>query len=210
MTKNLIKIKVYNRNIELLIAFFFLSIIFFLGCSNNENIRLSALHYFQEGNSAYHQRDYQAAVWNYSQAIKLDSKSPEMFYNLGLAYYETGNYKNAIKSFKQVEDLTPGLAGTYYNIALAYNKIYKSELAHRYYNKYQAILNAENDIQTKKEDRQINQLKQQINDLKNSAEKSTNKSPQQKKATIMKTTSQYKKTNQNNIKSKNKIPSWDN
>ncbi len=69
-------------------------------CTNEVQIRKSALKYFDEGNSALKHRDYQAAIWNYQKAISLDSETPNFHYNLGLTYYEIANYKESIDSFK--------------------------------------------------------------------------------------------------------------
>ena len=95
-------------------------------CTNEVQIRKSALKYFNEGNSSLKHRDYQTAIWNYQKAINLDSETPNFHYNLGLTYYEIGNYKESIDSFKRVEMLVPNQSDTYYNLALAYNKISKS------------------------------------------------------------------------------------
>ena len=109
-------------------------------CTNEVQIRKSALKYFNEGNSALKHRDYQAAIWNYQKAISLDSETPNFHYNLGLTYYEIGNYKESIDSFKRVEMLVPNQSDTYYNLALAYNKISESRMADFYYNRYQDML----------------------------------------------------------------------
>ena len=109
-------------------------------CTNEVQIRKSALKYFNEGNSALKHRDYQAAIWNYKKAISLDSETPNFHYNLGLTYYEIGNFKESIDSFRRVEMLVPNQSDTYYNLALAYNKISKSRMADFYYNRYQNIL----------------------------------------------------------------------
>ena len=109
-------------------------------CTNEVQIRKSALKYFNEGNSALKHRDYQAAIWNYQKAISLDSESPNFHYNLGLTYYEIGNYMESIDSFRRVEMMVPNQSDTYYNLALAYNKISESRMADIYYNRYQNML----------------------------------------------------------------------
>ena len=109
-------------------------------CTNEAQIRKSALKYFNEGNSDLKHRDYQAAIWNYQKAISLDSESPNFHYNLGLTYFEIGNYKESIDSFRRVEMMVPNQSDTYYNLALAYNKISESRMADFYYNRYQDML----------------------------------------------------------------------
>ena len=121
--------------------FFLIVIPLMMGaCTNEVQIRKSALKYFKEGNSALKHRDYQAAIWNYQKAISLDSESPNFHYNLGLTYYEIGNYMESIDSFRRVEMMVPNQSDTYYNLALAYNKISESRMADIYYNRYQNML----------------------------------------------------------------------
>ena len=120
--------------------FLLLMIPFMIGaCTNEVQIRKSALKYFNEGNSALKHRDYQAAIWNFQKAISLDSETPNFHYNLGLTYYEIGNFKESIDSFRRVEMLVPNQSDTYYNLALAYNKISESRMADFYYNRYQGM-----------------------------------------------------------------------
>ena len=76
-------------------------------CTNEKQIRKSALKYFNEGNSALKHRDYQSAIWNFQKAISLDSETPNFHYNLGLTYYEIGNFNESIDSFRRVEMLVP-------------------------------------------------------------------------------------------------------
>ena len=53
--------------------FFLIMIPLMMGaCTNEVQIRKSALKYFNEGNSALKHRDYQVAIWNYQKAISLD------------------------------------------------------------------------------------------------------------------------------------------
>ena len=109
-------------------------------CTNEVQIRKSALKYFNEGNSALKHRDYQVAIWNYQKAISLDSETPNFHYNLGLTYYEIGNYRESIDSFRRSEMLAPNQSDTYYNLALAYNQISESRMADLDYNRYQDML----------------------------------------------------------------------
>ena len=115
----------------------------FMGCTNKEQIRTSAFNYFQEGNKAYEARDFQSAVWNYIHAINLDDQTADFHYNLGLAYFATGKYPEALDSFSIVQEMRPNMADTYYNMALIYNKLYKQDLADKYYNRYQLIIKTE-------------------------------------------------------------------
>ena len=169
-------------------------------CTNEVQIRKSALKYFNEGNSALKHRDYQAAIWNYQKAISLDSETPNFHYNLGLTYYEIGNYKESIDSFRRVEMLVPNQSDTYYNLALAYNKISESRMADFYYNRYQNMLSLrkaqERLEEVKKEqerEKRISESESKKTALKNNTAVSAKKARKEKKSK----------------KGKSGIPSWE-
>ncbi len=169
-------------------------------CTNEVQIRKSALKYFNEGNSALKHRDYQAAIWNYQKAISLDSETPNFHYNLGLTYYEIANYKESIDSFKRVEMLVPSQSDTYYNLALAYNKISESRMADFYYNRYQDMLSLRRAQERLEEVRKEQEKEKKISEseakktvLKNNTAVSAKSLPQEKKSK----------------KGKSGIPSWE-
>ena len=112
------------------------------GCSwwNKEEIRFSALRFFQQGNTAFEQMDYHEAILNYHKAIEMDDESAEFHYNLGLAYYYVEKYENSLEAFEMAAELAPKMAETYYNVALVYNKLYEAEKAHRFFNMYQSLM----------------------------------------------------------------------
>ena len=158
-------------------------------CTNELQIRKSALKYFNEGNYALKHRDYQAAIWNYQKAISLDSETPNFHYNLGLTYFEIGNYKESIDSFRRVEIMAPNQSDTYYNLALAYNKISESRMADFYYNRYQDMLSLRKAKERLEEVRKEQEREKKISEsetrktvLKNNTAVSTKKPPQDKKS----------------------------
>ena len=158
-------------------------------CTNEVQIRKSALKYFKEGNSALTHRDYQAAIWNYHKAISLDSETPNFHYNLGLTYYEIGNYRESIDSFRRSEMLAPNQSDTYYNLALAYNQISESRMADLYYNRYQDMLSLRKAQERLEEVRKEQERETRSSEseakkavLKNNAAVSAKKSPQDKKS----------------------------
>ena len=169
-------------------------------CTNEVQIRKSALKYFNEGNSALKHRDYQAAIWNYQKAISLDSETPNFHYNLGLTYYEIGNYKESIDSFKRVEMLVPNQSDTYYNLALAYNKISESRMADFYYNRYQDMLS-------------LRKAQERLEEVRKEQERENRISESEAKKTVLKknTALSAKKPLQEKKSKKGKsgIPSWE-
>ena len=169
-------------------------------CTNEVQIRKSALKYFNEGNSALKHRDYQVAIWNYQKAISLDSETPNFHYNLGLTYYEIGNFKESIDSFRRVEMMVPNQSDTYYNLALAYNKISESRMADFYYNRYQDMLSLRKAQERLEEVRKEQEKEKRISEseakksvLKNNTAVSVKKRPRDKESK----------------KGKSGIPSWE-
>ena len=182
---------IYPKPLVLKFGFFLLLMIPFMkgACTNEVQIRKSALKYFNEGNSALKHRDYQTAIWNYQKAISLDSETPNFHYNLGLTYYEIGNYKESIDSFRRVEMLVPSQSDTYYNLALAYNKISESRMADFYYNRYQDMLSLRKAQERLEEVRKEQEREKRISEseakktvLKNNTAVSAKSLPQEKKS----------------------------
>jgi len=169
-------------------------------CTNEVQIRKSALKYFNEGNSALKHRDYQAAIWNYQKAISLDSETPNFHYNLGLTYFEIGNYKESIDSFRRVEIMVPNQSDTYYNLALAYNKISESRMADFYYNRYQDMLSLR-----KAQERMEEVRKEQEREKKISESKARKKVLNNNTAFSEKNNLQNKKLK----KGESSLPSWE-
>ena len=192
----------YPKHPEIKFGLFLLLMIPLLigACTNEVQIRKSALKYFNEGNSALKHRDYQAAIWNYQKAISLDSETPNFHYNLGLTYYEIGNYKESIDSFRRVEMLVPSQSDTYYNLALAYYKISESRMADFYYNRYQDMLS-------------LRKAQEKLDEVRKEQEREKRNSESEAKMTVLKSTTAVspKKPRQEkkSLKGKSGIPSWE-
>jgi tetratricopeptide (TPR) repeat protein len=65
------------------------------------------------GNVAYLQKDYQAALANYQQALRAAPGSKAALLGLARTQYELENYPDAGRAFAQVKDLDPKLAAGY-------------------------------------------------------------------------------------------------
>ncbi len=181
--------------------FLLIMIPFMIGaCTNEVQIRKSALKYFNEGNSALKHRDYQVAIWNYQKAISLDSETPNFHYNLGLTYYEIGNFKESIDSFRRVEMMVPNQSDTYYNLALAYNKISESRMADFYYNRYQGMLS-------------LRKAQERLEEVRKEQEREKRNSESEAKMTVLKNTtavsSKKPPQEKKSKKGKSGIPSWE-
>ncbi|HIF68476.1 MAG TPA: tetratricopeptide repeat protein [Deltaproteobacteria bacterium] len=179
-----------------------LGVLLSFGCSATpEPEPRSALQYFQAGNLALNRRDYSTSVWNYLRAISLNDETPEFYYNLGLAYYHIGNYPEAIDAFTSVEQLRPDHADTYYNMALAYHKLSRTDLADKYYNRYQDLLS-------------IRKARQRLEQSKSGAQKamSASNTPSQTKPLAKPTRRSTKKSaspTQPKAAFSNQVPKWD-
>ena len=169
-------------------------------CTNEVQIRKSALKYFKEGNTALKHRDFQTAIWNYQKAISLDSETPNFYYNLGLTYYEIGNFKESIDSFRRVEMLVPNQSDTYYNLALAYNKISESRMADFYYNRYQDMLS-------------LRKAQERLEEVRKEQEKEKRISESETKKTVLKSNTAFSKPprpqEERSKKGKSGIPRWE-
>jgi Tfp pilus assembly protein PilF len=62
---------------------------------------------YQMGRLLTFKKDHSGAVLQYQKAINLNSKIPEIHFNLGYIYMSQGNYDQAIKSFDSCRDLSP-------------------------------------------------------------------------------------------------------
>jgi tetratricopeptide (TPR) repeat protein len=73
------------------------------------------------GNQYCNRREYQAAVGNYTRALRLDPRYTEALYSRGVLYWrEMGRYESAIEDLSRVLELDPSRAEAYLNRALAY------------------------------------------------------------------------------------------
>jgi len=76
---------------------------------------------FQDRGLAYYdKRDYDHAIADYDQAIKLDPKNANAFKFRGLAYYRKQDYFHAIADFDEAIRIEPGNAEAFYQRGTAY------------------------------------------------------------------------------------------
>ncbi|WP_445635008.1 Protein kinase domain-containing protein [Nostoc sp. DSM 114161] len=69
--------------------------------------KLSFADYYQQGHTAYKQRDYEKAVANYSQAIEQEPKHARALVNRGNARYNLKDYEGAVADYSQALKIKP-------------------------------------------------------------------------------------------------------
>ncbi|MFN6514452.1 MAG: tetratricopeptide repeat protein [Nostoc sp. CreGUA01] len=69
--------------------------------------KLSFADYYQQGHTAYKQRDYEKAVASYSQAIQQEPKHARAIVNRGNARYNLKDYEGAVADYTQALKIKP-------------------------------------------------------------------------------------------------------
>ena len=75
-----------------------------LGCLSREEQADAA---FDRGNAASDRKDYDTAIAEYSEAIRLDPQFDAAYHNRGSAYADKGEYAKAISDFNEAIRLAP-------------------------------------------------------------------------------------------------------
>src|SRR5437763_1709801 len=78
-----------------------------------------AVLYNNRGFEWYAKGDYDHAVADYTEAIRLDPQYTHAYIGRGLTWYNTGDYHRAIPDYNEAIQLNPNLALAYYDRGLA-------------------------------------------------------------------------------------------
>jgi tetratricopeptide (TPR) repeat protein len=79
-----------------------------------------AVGFFERGNAYFDTGDWDKAIAEYDQAIRLKRNYTEAYHARGLAYYHKGVSRMAIADFDQVIRRDPGFAKAYFDRGSAY------------------------------------------------------------------------------------------
>ncbi|MCM4159126.1 tetratricopeptide repeat protein [Antarcticibacterium flavum] len=103
-----------NNNIKYIFFFIFLAVLPVMG----QNPVL-----FEEGNRAYNEGDYAAAINDYQQIIDNGETSAEVYFNLGNAHYKLNNIAHSIYNYEKALQLNPNDRDIRDNLAFARNMV---------------------------------------------------------------------------------------
>ena len=81
-----------------------------------------AAFYNKRGWDFYQKRDYDKAISDYNEAIRLDPNYARAYNNRGIVYGDKKEYDKAISDFNEAITLNPNYAKAYYNRGVAYRK----------------------------------------------------------------------------------------
>ncbi len=87
------------------------------------------LAYQERGNAWIKMQEFDKAIFDLNQAIKINSGNPKLYYNRGLAYVGLKNYQQAISDWSQAILLNPQYAPAYQNRGQTYAILQKSDRA---------------------------------------------------------------------------------
>jgi tetratricopeptide (TPR) repeat protein len=79
--------------------------------------------FYNRGNMYADMGRHEAAVRDYSRAIRLRADYVDAYVNRGTAYYHMADPRRAVQDFDRAIALRPGLAAAYYNRGLAYRRL---------------------------------------------------------------------------------------
>jgi len=93
--------------------------------------------YYNLGNIALNQENYDEAIFCFSKAAETEPSMADAYYRLGMAFEKIGRVDQALENYQQAIKLQPINLEANYNIALLYFKLNKDEKAKDYF--YQVV-----------------------------------------------------------------------
>jgi formylglycine-generating enzyme required for sulfatase activity/Tfp pilus assembly protein PilF len=90
--------------------------------SNTKNSQVLAIAYNNRGNAYTSKGEYELAIQDYDESIKLNPNYAKPLNNRGVAYQKRGDYDLALKDFDAAIDIDPNYADAFANRAEIYQK----------------------------------------------------------------------------------------
>jgi tetratricopeptide (TPR) repeat protein len=84
---------------------------------------------FNRGNVFYKKKDYDKAISDFTEAIRLDPNYAQSYNNRGIAYAGNKEYDKAISDFTEAIRLNPNYAESYFNRGNAYDEEYDKAIS---------------------------------------------------------------------------------
>jgi lipoprotein NlpI len=103
-----------------------ISLIFLVSLVTSCKAQKTAEEFFEEGKKYSLEKNFDQAINNYGECIKLNPKLVKAYNNRGVAYVETKQYDQAIADFSKAIELDSTNGKAYNNRAIAY--WYKGEI----------------------------------------------------------------------------------
>jgi tetratricopeptide (TPR) repeat protein len=82
-----------------------------------------AMKIYHEANIAYQKLDYDKSVALYTELVKNNYRSIEVYFNLGNAYFKAGDFSKAILNYERAKKLDPEDEDTNFNLKIASLKV---------------------------------------------------------------------------------------
>lgn len=89
--------------------------------------------YLLRGNTYFQKGQYDRAIVNYDQAIRVDPDYAKAYFNLGLTYIKKQQYDQAIETLKRATRINSEYADAYFSIGHCYNSKGEYDRAVEYY-----------------------------------------------------------------------------
>ncbi len=117
------------------------------------------IEHFNRGLRYSFSKNYDDAIKEFEEVLKLNPNSAEAYNNIGFAYFDKGDIDNAIIQHKKALEINPRLANAYYGLALAYEKKDRVQDAITNWDKY-IKLSPPGTVWVDKAKRRLNRLKE--------------------------------------------------
>lgn len=97
------------------------------------------IDYINQGNASLARYDYDKALSQYQEALKIKNDEPSVHFKIGRVYLQKEDYKNAVASFRNALTLKPDMVESYFELARIYQITKNTQEAHHALNQILTI-----------------------------------------------------------------------